>query len=270
VRLGRPNKELVASRPGTKPWLFFALTLGWSWVFWLLAALSGEHVASLPTSILYGLGGLGPLLAALSLLYASETSAARRNYWRRLLDPRRIRGRWWLVILLLPPALSGLAALTYLAQTGSLPRLELPSWLLATPQIIFPWALFILVFGPLPEEMGWRGYALEHLQDSRWSALSASLIVGAVWALWHLPQFFVEGTYQSGLGFGSASFWLFMAVLLPESILITWVYNNTYHSTLSAVLLHFMTNFTGEILGLPDLAGYIPGHDAGFAVVEPD
>jgi CAAX protease family protein len=88
--------------------------------------------------------------------------------------------------------------------------------------------------------------------------------------LWHLPQFFVEGTYQSGLGFGSASFWLFMAVLLPESILITWVYNNTYHSTLSAVLLHFMTNFTGEILGLPDLAGYIPGHDAGFAVVEPD
>lgn len=151
--------------------------------------------------------------------------------------------------------MSGLGILTHTVQTGNLPRLEFPSWFLATPAIIIPWALFILIFGPLPEELGWRGYALEHLQG-RWSALVASSIVGALWALWHLPQFFVEGTYQYGLGFGSASFWLFMAVLLPESVLITWVYNNTRRSTLSAVLLHFMTNATGELLGLPDLAEY--------------
>jgi membrane protease YdiL (CAAX protease family) len=45
-------------------------------------------------------------------------------------------------------------------------------------------------------------------------------------------------------------------VPFPESVLITWVYNNTHRSTLSAVLLHSMTNFTGVLLGLSDLAEY--------------
>lgn len=126
---------------------------------------------------------------------------------------------------------------------------------MARPLAIIPFVLFTLIFGPLPEEMGWRGYGLEHLQR-RLTALPANLIVGTVWALWHLPLFFLEGTYQSSLGVGTAHFFLFMTGLLPQSVLIAWIYNSTDRSTLSAVLFHFMINLTGEVLTLPHRAEY--------------
>jgi hypothetical protein len=80
------------------------------------------------------------------------------------------------------------------------------------------------------------------------NALEASLLLGTVWALWHVPLFLVEGTFQAGLGFGSLRFWLFLAALPPLSLLITWVYNNTGRSTLSAVLVHFSGNLCGALL----------------------
>ena len=57
----------------------------------------------------------------------------------------------------------------------------------------------LLIIGPLSEEIGWRGYALERLQ-TRWNALTSSLIVGLVWALWHLPLFMMVGTSQYEFG----------------------------------------------------------------------
>jgi membrane protease YdiL (CAAX protease family) len=88
----------------------------------------------------------------------------------------------------------------------------------------------MLFFGPVPEELGWRGCALDRLQE-RDSALISSLIIGGTWALWHLPLFFIAGTYQHGLGVGTPAFWLFMVTKFPDSILMTWIYNNTRRST---------------------------------------
>lgn len=69
--------------------------------------------------------------------------------------------------------------------------------------------------------------------------------------MWHFPQFFVRGTYQHGLGFGSPSFWMFVVGgTTVSSILYTWIYNNTGRSTLSAILFHFMQNFTRELFEL--------------------
>jgi membrane protease YdiL (CAAX protease family) len=84
----------------------------------------------------------------------------------------------------------------------------------------------------------------------KWSALGSSLVLGVVWALWHLPLFFIDGTYQNSLGVGTLSFWIFMIEVIPKSILITWIFNNSRGSTLSAVLLHFMDNFMGELFEL--------------------
>ncbi|MGD2205693.1 MAG: CPBP family intramembrane metalloprotease, partial [Anaerolineae bacterium] len=123
------------------------------------------------------------------------------------------------------------------------------------PLGILPFAIFILFFGPVPEELGWRGYALDRLQ-MKWSALGSSLVLGVVWALWHLPLFFVDGTYQNNLGVGTLSFWIFMLEVIPKSILITWIYNNNRRSTLSAVLLHFTDNFIGELFELAERAEF--------------
>jgi membrane protease YdiL (CAAX protease family) len=118
--------------------------------------------------------------------------------------------------------------------------------------MILPSLLFILIFGPVPEELGWRGYALDGLQ-SRWNNLSASVILGIVWALWHLPLFFIGGTYQQAeVGFGTLRFWSFMSGMLISSVLFTWIYNNTSRSILSAILFHFSINFSGEIFLLSE------------------
>jgi membrane protease YdiL (CAAX protease family) len=124
------------------------------------------------------------------------------------------------------------------------------------PLSIISYLLFLFVFGPLPEELGWSGYALDGLQSKR-SALMASLIIGFVWAVWHLPLFFMEGTFQSEqIGFATPAFWWYMLPTLPISVLDTWIYNNANRSTLSAVLLHFMVNVSGELIGLSQHARF--------------
>jgi membrane protease YdiL (CAAX protease family) len=106
-------------------------------------------------------------------------------------------------------------------------------------------------FGPLPEEMGWRGFALDRLQF-RMTPLQASLVLGSVWALWHVPLFFIPGSYQAGLELGSPRSWIFLSSMVPLSVLMTWVYNNTSRSTLSAVLIHYSGNLCGALLEKTD------------------
>jgi membrane protease YdiL (CAAX protease family) len=106
----------------------------------------------------------------------------------------------------------------------------------------------LLLMGPLAEEFGWRGYALDQLQ-SKWSALVSNLTLGVFWFVWHFPLFFMIGMLQQELGFGSLAFWAYGAFCLALSILIAWVYNNNGRSILAAILLHFMSNATTTVLG---------------------
>ncbi len=242
--------------PRVWPWRYLALTYGWSWLFLISAVLTGLEADALLTTVLRVLAGVGPLVAALLLVYRTMGQDGRRDYWQRLIGFRRIAPRWYVVTLLVPPLLTALAALVDLGLGGTGLRLEAAEGILEQPLTFLPYALFILVFGPLPEEMGWRGYALDGLQ-ARYSALVASLILGAVWALWHLPLFFIAGTFQADLGVGTTSFWLFMLSMLPQTLVMTWIYNHTRRSTLSAVLFHFMLNFTGELFELSGRADQV-------------
>ncbi|WP_457593965.1 CPBP family glutamic-type intramembrane protease, partial [Hydrogenimonas sp.] len=175
-----------------------------------------------------------------------------RDYWRRVFDIRRICKRWHLVLLLTFPVLNTLALLLSVLAGSPWPEFETASNLLSEPWRILPFALFILLYGPLPEELGWRGYALDGLQ-ARYNALFSSLILGVVWALWHFPLFFMKGQWQHDvLKFGTLDFWTFIFSPIFLSILFTWIYNNTNRSTLSAILFHFMCNFSGNLIPLTE------------------
>ena len=235
------------------PWLFFAATFGFSWLFWVPAALVGRGGRTPAVYILHYVGGAGPLLVAVLLTHFLEDGTGRRDYWRRAIDFRRIGPAWYAVIFVAFPVLTGLAALLDGLTGGGAAGSGIASRFVAQPLTILPYALFLLVFGPIPEELGWRGYALDRLQ-ARWGALASGLVLGAAWALWHLPLFFIPETYQSGLGVGTLRFWLFFITIVPQSVLYTWIYNNTRRSTLSAILFHFVGNFTGELCALSDRA----------------
>ncbi|MGD8731052.1 MAG: type II CAAX endopeptidase family protein [Anaerolineales bacterium] len=229
-----------------RPLLFFILTFIVSWSCWIALAIWGVPALQLPGLILMAVGGLGPAVAALSLLATDSNRAQRRAYWRRVYDLRRIPTKWYVVIFLLYPLLHfvavGFSSLAY----GESASFENISRFAQNPLSIFPYLLFLLVFGPLPEELGWRGYALDGLL-SRFPAWSASLLLGVVWAAWHIPLFFIAGTYQAQIGFWGLEFWKFVLEILADSILLTWVFNNTNRSTLSAILFHFMINLSGEL-----------------------
>jgi hypothetical protein len=102
----------------------------------------------------------------------------------------------------------------------------------------------LLILGPLSEEIGWRGYALERLQ-TKWNALVSSLIVGLVWGLWHLPLFFMMGTSQREL---AIPFGGFLAGLMALSILFTWLHNNTHGSIWTAIFFHWIYTYPAQVL----------------------
>ena len=231
------------------PWKFFGLTFFLTWVCWIPAGLlPTEQYGGLP-KILHYAGGIMPTLVTLLLLYLCSSHQERRDYWQRLIDLKRINKAWYAVILLTVPMLTtiGIVFDLILGGTGSEP--EAASNFILNPLSLIPFAFFMLLFGPLPEEMAWRGYALDGLQ-ARWNSLTASLILGTAWTLWHLPLFLIEGSYQHGLGVGTTQFWLYMLDKIPQSILMTWIYNNNRRCTATAVLFHFMVNFVGELFDL--------------------
>ena len=107
---------------------------------------------------------------------------------------------------------------------------------------------FVLLLGPLPEEIGWRGYLLDRLQV-RYSALGASVLVGLAWFAWHGPLFFMAG-YYARAGGAPDPFQFGVAILLG-AVLYTWIHNHTERSVLAAILFHFAGNVSGELLSAP-------------------
>ncbi len=232
--------------------LFLAFSHGWTWGFWVLAALWGETVWHWPASAFFYVGGAGVLLGGLVMTGAVNGRQGLQDLGRRCVDPRPISGPWWALILLLFPVLTLAAGFVAgLAGTSPAPLdLRDAASRVLEPASFLAFVLFVLVIGPLPEEVGWRGYLLDRLQ-LRWNALAASLLLALIWWSWHLPLLGLPG-YFDAFGRAPPTAWDFLWGILPAAVVYTWVYNNTGRSVLAVILLHFMHNFTGEFLGMDD------------------
>jgi membrane protease YdiL (CAAX protease family) len=233
------------------PWIYFVATFAWTWLIWGVAILKG---LTMETGAVFGLlGMIGPMVMGIAFTYLTRDREGRRDYWKRVIDFKRIPGKWFLVIFLFVPILNILSALLDIITGGSGATWgEAARNVLTDPFSIIPSILFASLI-PFIEELGWRGYVLDRLQEKQ-SALASSLILGVIWALWHLPLFFVPGSYQAGLGVGTLAFWLFMIGIVPLNLPFTWIYNNTGRSTLAVILFHSMVNFTGELIALTERA----------------
>jgi len=236
----------------TSPWPYFILALGWSWLFWIPVVLTGMDISVTPGIALFTIGIFGPAVSAILLTCLTGDKQERREYWSRLISFTRIGPRWYAIIILIAPVYSVLAILSGLVIKGNLPAVDTAVGYVMHPLTIIPFAIVRMVYGPLPEELGWRGYALDRLQR-KWNALVSSLVLGVIWAVWHTPMFFMRGSLMSEvLPLWSMEFWVVMGPgILAGSVVMTWIYNNTQRSTLAAILFHFMMNFTAEFLRLP-------------------
>ena len=118
----------------------------------------------------------------------------------------------------------------------------------ASPALALPGTFVFLGILAAAEEVGWMGYAFEPMQKKA-GGLSASLRLGAIWALWHLPFFiFIEEDVISLMAM--------LLILTGTRVLIVWIYNNTNRSVFGAILVHAASNTT--YVTLPDIRGVAP------------
>ena len=248
------NNNLKSTRPKlASPWIYFLATYIWSSIFGGIAILMNLSMESAAGLVLVLLAAIGPMVMGIAFTYLTRDKEGRRDYWKRIVDFKRIPARWYLVILLFVPILNSLAAVLDKLTGGSGATWgEAALNLLTNPSSIILSILFASLF-PFIEELGWRGYLLDRLQEKN-SVLVSSLILGILWSLWHLPTFFIRDSYQSSLGIGTPAFWLFFAGIVPLTFAFTWIYNNTGRSTLAVILFHSMVNFTGELIALSERA----------------
>jgi uncharacterized protein len=218
---------------------YFIIAYAGSWLVWLPLALSEDGSSVLPFSIplllaYFGYAAfLGPFLSGFVMTGATEGREGIGRLLRRFVLWRVGLG-WYLFILLGVPSIFALAAVLMPGALGSFAGLAPLSPL---PLLI----LFVFVFflgGPFAEEPGWRGFALPRLQR-RHGPLVGSLILGPLWALWHLPLFFVPAWATPPTILNIV---LYVVAATAVNIIFTWVFNNTKGSLLIAILLHAAIN----------------------------
>jgi membrane protease YdiL (CAAX protease family) len=217
----------MSTRPSTSRSLlvFFLLVFALSVPLWLIDA--GNPVELLPGVPLSTLNVFCPVIAAELLVYTEDKLPGVIGLLKRSFDYRRIRAKvWYVPVVLLSP---GIAVLAY----GVMRLVEGP---LPTPQ--FPGAVLLMFLAAFVaaqgEELGWSGYAIDRMQD-RWNALQASVLLGLVWAVWHMVPL-----VQAQRSPVWIAWWALATVALR--VLIVWLYNNTGKSVFAAALFHALSN----------------------------
>jgi uncharacterized protein len=220
---------------------FFALTFAATWICWVAAAaLSAAGAAGAPVPAALGggvflLGVFAPGLVAVALTERGEGRAATRTLLGRVFQ-WRVRARWYVFAIAYIPAIELSAALAHRLAAGTWPRFG------QTPWFAMAAALLVSTWVPAGEEVGWRGYALPRL-SVRFGVAAGSVVLGIVWALWHLPLFFVLRGDTLG-----QSFPLYLLQVTAISVAAAWVYWRTGGSLLLVMLLHAAANNTRDIV----------------------
>jgi membrane protease YdiL (CAAX protease family) len=142
-------------------------------------------------------------------------------------------------------------AVLFRVATGAWPAFGHEAWYVILAAMVFS----TVIGGQAGEEIGWRGYALPRMA-ARWGLGRSSLLLGGVWAAWHLPLFFMPGRDVQG-----QSFPLYVVQVTALSVAIAWLFGHTRGSLLLAMLMHSAVNQTSGIVYSAD-----PGATHPFAV----
>lgn len=196
------------------------------------------------------LGGFGPSVAALTLTAVLEGGSGVKGLLRRFRKARVGFSTWALALLTVPCIYA--VAIVWLVSF----RAEVDYVNYLVPLLLPVFFLVATVFGPLAEELGWRGFALPRLLDARGFVI-ASLVLGTLHTFWHLPLFWAaEGTTISGQAITPGAVALYWAWVTGLTFVYTLLAQRSGHSILIAFVFHATINGTGKALDfmLPNLS----------------
>jgi len=232
----------VRPRPAQHPLTsYFVLAYTMSWTLWLPAIVADGAV----TEALIFVGVWGPAVAAAVVTQRRGDSVGA---WFRGLFRWRVGRRWYLFAFGLPVAMVAAVSVPFVALGHDLDASLLGSRLAA----YLPMLVFLTLVGGGNEELGWRGFALPELLE-RHTAVRASLTLGVLWAIWHVPLLGTSDDLSHGLS--GAELTLVLAATIVNIVGLTFIYTFLYRhtrSTLLAMLLHGSFNAANGTLVLRD------------------
>ena len=232
--------------------IFTIVSCLFSWACWLPIVQTLEtspFESSGSVLLLFFLGAYGPTLTGILMSYFYYGREGLKALFKGALLIK-VGFRWFLITLFTGPLIYAVAIGIYTAFGGAVGTVNYG---------LLPWipVVFIvpIVFGPLAEELGWRGFALP-LLDHKNKPVLASITIGFFWALWHTPLFWAKtGTAISGFPVNIQLIGLFFLGVIASSFIYTWLFNNTRGSIFIAIMLHLSMNASGTITGMlfPDM-----------------
>lgn len=211
------------------PLKFFLLVYGLSIPLWIIETRIDVKGLPLDIPITDILAAFTPMIAANILVYKEEGRIGIAKLFKRILDFSRITKKIWYVPIALLPFLMYLLIYIIIHLIG-LPLLIN----FHIPFLSIPFLFCLFFLGAVVEETGYMGYAIDPIQE-RFGALSASILVGIPWAVWHYPSIIQQGHNLT---------WIAWATLgtVAVRVLIVWIYNNTGKSLFACILFHTLLN----------------------------
>lgn len=217
--------------------LYFATTTAVAWACWFgAAAVSGGQLPPVGLGVpLFYMGVFSPSLVALAFSARAGGGSEARALFNRVFQGAPHPG-WYVFAAFYMAAIKLVAAVVHRVATGDWPRFGTDAW--------FVMIAATLISTPVQagEEIGWRGFALPRLAD-RFGLGLGSVIVGLVWATWHLPLFFIRGADTTG-----QSFPLYLTQVTALSVAFGWLYGHVRGGLLPVMLLHAAVNNTKDIV----------------------
>ena len=214
---------------------FFLLSYAVTWTCFIWVAAAGIPTRSPLGALLILLGAFAPGLVALSLTARVDGGPGVRALVGRVLR-WRVAWPWYLFAVGYIPAIKLCVALIHRLATGAWPQFGTDPW------YVIPAAIAFSTPFQAGEEIGWRGYALPRLA-TRLGLARASLVLGVIWAVWHLPQFFI----REGDTYGQ-SFFVFSLQVIALSVAMAWLYARSGGSLLLVMLMHAAVNNAKDIV----------------------
>jgi membrane protease YdiL (CAAX protease family) len=228
---------------------FFIITLLWTWGMGFSPVILGLQGTPLGTFLFY-FGGGAPSVVGLFFVFFTYSKEKRRNYFYRCFNFKQMGLKCLFALLLFFSIIAIIGIFIGISFFHSpIPEMTFIKMLIKRPYIL-PLIIFIsIISGPLNEEFGWRGFALDILLK-KWGFWSASAILGFIWAIWHLPWYFMPGQAQYDLLQRSLfDAFLFIPSTMLFSFVVSFVYIKTNRSVLAGAITHMLSNLiTSQLL----------------------
>jgi len=224
--------------------LYLAVAFGIAWVFWFVAWLVSQGRLTVPLLPMLFIGSFGPFIGAAVVTLREGGIRSAVRFFARGFDPRM----GWAVFAIsffLMPVLAAIGELLHARLVHGAPQFTMT--LAEFPQSY----LFLFVLGgTLAEEYGWS--LLSDRFDELFALKTSTLALGAVWALWHLPLFFIV---TPGMIQGYTPFYLFVIATVAMRFLFAWAYHRSGGNILSNMLFHTASNLAYSIVALAPAPG---------------